>query len=158
MLNDIQDYLTFEAIYLWVNFGVLPIWIMIIFVPNSKITRILVNSIIIPLILSSAYCYVVYQSFLMGENYFLENFNLYLGLNDLYTLLSSENFLLIFWLHFLALSIFLASWVSRDAVKYIIPRGIVFFPILLIYLSGPLGLVLYWLIRLFYAKKIAMYD
>ena len=106
MLNELQNYLTFEGIYLWVNFGILPFWLMIIFIPNLKITQFLVNSIIIPLILTSIYCYIVYQGFLLGDNFFLENFNLYLGLDNLYTIFSNEIFLLTFWLHFVALNIF----------------------------------------------------
>ena len=158
MLNELQNYLTFESIYLWANFGVLPFWLMIIFVPYLKITRILVNSIIIPLLLGSAYCYVVYQGILFENIFFIESFNLYQGLDNLYAILSNEIFLLIFWLHFLALNIFLGSWLSRDAIKYNIPRGTVFVPIVLVYFAGPLGLVLYWFIRIFYAKKISLYD
>ena len=158
MLNGLQNYLTFESIYLWANFGVLPFWLMIIFVPHLKITRILVNSIIIPLLLGSAYCYVVYQGILFENIFFIESFNLYQGLDNLYAIFSNEIFLLIFWLHFLALNIFLGSWLSRDAIKYNIPRGTVFVPIVLVYFAGPLGLVLYWFIRIFYAKKISLYD
>ena len=158
MMNELQNYLTFESIYLWANFGVLPFWLMIIFVPHLKITGILVNSIIIPLLLGSAYCYVVYQGILFENIFFIESFNLYQGLDNLYTIFSNEIFLLIFWLHFLALNIFLGSWLSRDAIKYNIPRGTVFVPIVLVYFAGPLGLVLYWFIRIFYAKKISLYD
>ena len=106
MLNEFQNYLSFEVIYFWSNLGILPFWLMIIFIPNLRITQILVNSIIIPLILATAYCYVIYQGILLGDNFFFENFSLYLGLDNLYTLFSIENFLLIFWLHFLALNIF----------------------------------------------------
>ena len=158
MANEIQSYFTFETIYLWATFGILPFWLMIIFIPSLKITQIIINSIVIPLILTTAYCYVIYQGILFGDNFFLEIFNLYLGLDNLYTIFSSENFLLIFWLHFLALSIFLGSWTSRDSIKYNIPRGIVFFPIILIYFTGPLGLIFYWIIRIFYAKKFGLYD
>ena len=158
MLSELQNYLTFETIYLWSNLGILPFWLMIILIPNSKITQILVNSIIIPLILATAYCYVIYQGILIGDNFFIENFNLYIGLDSLYTIFSTENFLLVFWLHFIALNIFLGSWVSRDGVKYNIPRGIVSIPIILIYFTGPLGFVLYWLIRIFYAKRLSLHD
>ena len=45
MLIQFKEYLTFENIYLWINFGVLPFWIMLILIPNSKFTQILVNSV-----------------------------------------------------------------------------------------------------------------
>ena len=116
MLNELQNYFTLESIYLWINFGILPFWLMIIFIPNYKITQFLVNSLIIPLILASTYFYVIYQGFLLEENFFIEIFNLYWGLDHLYTIFSNEIFLLAFWLHFISLNIFLASWVSRDAI------------------------------------------
>jgi hypothetical protein len=157
MLIQFQEYLTIQNIYLYTNFGILPFWFMLIFAPNSKITQIFINSIVLPLILSSAYIYILYKSILLGED-LLNLFKIYLSLDDLYTLFSTESFLLIFWLHFLALNIFLGSWVSRDGIKYNIPRGLVFLPLIIIYFIGPLGLVLYWLIRIFYAKKLGFHD
>ena len=157
MLIQFQDYLTFENIYLWTNFGVLPFWLMLIIIPNSRVTQIFINSIVLPLFLSTAYVYVIYQAILLDEPIF-NIFKLYLSLDNLYALFSSENFLLIFWIHFLALNLFLGSWVSRDAVKYNMTRGLVFVPLVLIYLTGPLGLVLYWIFRIFYAKRLGFHD
>ena len=158
MLTQIQNYFTFETIYLWATFGILPFWLMIIFIPNLRITQILVNSIIIPLILGTTYGYLLYQTLLLDENYILESFNLYIGIDNLYVLFSNESFLLIFWLHFLALNLFLGSWVSRDGIKYNMRRGLVCVPLVLIYFAGPVGLVVYWLIRVFYAKKLGFHD
>tara|TARA_B100000686_G_C16262009_1_gene699731 strand:- start:18 stop:491 length:474 start_codon:yes stop_codon:yes gene_type:complete len=157
MLTEFQEHLTLENIYLWANFGILPFWIMLIIIPNSKVTQFFVNSIILPLILSSAYVYVVYQAILLDEQLF-DIFKFYMGLDNLYTIFATESFLLFFWLHFLALNIFLGSWVSRDGVKYNISRTVVFFPLTLIYFTGPLGLVLYWIIRVFYAKRLGFHD
>ena len=157
MLIQFEDYLTFENIYLWTNFGVLPFWLMLIIIPGSRITQIFVNSIILPLILAITYTYVIYQTILLDEQMF-GVFKLYLSLDKLYTVFATENFLLIFWIHFVALSIFLGSWVSRDAVKYNISRNLVFAPLVIIYFAGPVGLVLYWLFRIFYSKKLGLHD
>ena len=152
-----QDYLTQENIYLWTNFGILPFWLMLIIIPNSKFTQFFVNSIILPLILSATYIYIIYQAILMDEPIF-DVFKLYVSLDNLYILFATESFLLVFWLHFLALNLFLGSWISREGIKYNIPRSLVFTPLILVYLTGPLGLVLYWLIRVFYAKRISFHD
>ncbi len=157
MLIQFEEYLTFENIYMWTNFGILPFWIMLIIIPNSKVTQFFVNSIILPLILSVAYIYVIYQSILLEEP-FLNIFKLYLSLDDLYTTFATESFLLFFWLHFLALNLFLGSWISRDGVKYNISRSLVFIPLLLVYFAGPLGLLLYWVMRVFYAKRLGFHD
>ena len=157
MLIQFQNYLTFETIYLWANFGVLPFWLMLIFIPNSEITQIFINSVILPLILAVAYVYTIYQTILLDEPIF-DFFKLYLNLDNLYTIFSIESFLLVFWLHFITLNLFLGSWVSRDGVKYNIPRALMFLPLILIYFTGPVGLVLYWFIRIFYAKKLKFHD
>ena len=157
MLIQFEEYLTFENIYVWTSFGILPFWVMLIIIPNSKVTQFFVNSIILPLILSTAYVYVIYQTILLDEPIFYI-FRLYLSLDNLYTVFATESFLLIFWLHFVALNLFLGSWVSRDGIKYNMSRGLIFIPLVLIYFTGPLGFVLYWLIRVFYAKRLALHD
>ena len=152
-----QNYLTFENIYLWTNFGILPLWLMLIIIPNSKFTQFFVNSVIVPLILSATYTYIIYQAILMDEPIF-DFFKLYLSIDNLYTLFATESFLLVFWLHFLTLNLFLGSWISRDGIKYNMPRSLVFLPLILVYFTGPLGLVLYWVIRVFCAKRISFHD
>ena len=152
-----QDYLTLENIYLWTNFGVLPFWFLLVIIPNSKITQLFVNSIILPLILTITYVYVFYLAILLDEPIF-DVLKLYLSLDNLYTIFATENFLLAFWIHFLALNLFLGSWVSRDGIKYNIPRKLVAIPLITVYFTGPLGLVLYWMLRVFYAKKLGLHD
>ena len=110
MLIQFQDYLTFESIYLWTNFGILPFWLMLIILPNSKFTQFFVNSIILPLILTTIYVYIIYQTILLDEP-ISEIIKIYLSLDNLYTAFATESFLLVFWLHFLTLNLFLGSWI-----------------------------------------------
>ena len=157
MIVEFQEYLTLNNIFLYCNFGVLPFWLLMIFMPSSKMTKILVNSIILPLILAIAYIYVIYKAILLEESFF-QTFQLYINLDSLYTLFATESFLLIFWLHFIALNLFLVSWIASDGVKYNISRGLVSIPLILVYFAGPIGLVLYWFFRIFYAKKLNFHD
>ena len=157
MLFQFQEYLTFENIYIYTSFGVLPFWILLILVPNSKVTQIFVNSIILPVILSSAYIYVLYQSILLDESFF-DIFKLYLNMDNLYTIFATESFLLFFWIHFLAINLFCGSWIVNDCQKFNIPKGLVFLPLIITYFIGPIGIFIYWVIRIFYAKRINLYD
>ena len=157
MLIQFENYLTLENIYLWTNFGVLPFWLMLIIIPNARITKIFINSIVLPLILATAYVYVIYQTILLDEP-MSGIFKLYLNLDNLYTVFATESFLLVFWIHFLALNLFLGSWISRDGIKYNMSRSLVAIPLILIYFTGPVGLVLYWLFRVFYAKRLGFHD
>ena len=71
---------------------------------------------------------------------------------------ATETFLLTFWIHFVAINFFLGSWISRDSIKYGIPKKISFIPLLLVYFAGPVGLLLYWVFRIFYARKLGFHD
>ena len=130
---------------------------MLIFFPNSKLGSIFVSSIFPIFVLSGAYIYIVYKSFL-GSYDFDDNFSLYLGINNLSDLFSNKEFLIIFWIHFLAINLFCGSWISRDASRLLISKYLIFFPLIITYFVGPLGVFIYWIIRIFYAKKISLYD
>ena len=156
MINNFEEYLTLENIFLFSNWGVMPFWLLILFSPNSVLTRILVHSIIIPLILGVAYVFIVYQIYVNGN--FLDGFGLYLGIENLYTLFSDENFLLIFWLHFLSISLFVGAWIARDSTRYSIPKLLTALSLILTYFTGPLGIIVYWVIRIFFARKISLNE
>ena len=156
MINNLLDILTYENIYLIANWGVMPFWLLLIILPNHGVTNFFVQSIIAPLLLTGAYGFVGYNIFLEGN--ILESFELYSGLDGLYSMFSSEAFLLIFWLHFLAISLFLGAWISRDSKRYMVPRFFVIISLVLTYFTGPVGLLIYWIIRIFFAKKISFND
>jgi len=156
-LIKLQDYFTFEVIYLWGNLIVLPLWLLLIFLPSSNLSKVLINSITIPLLFSIAYIYVGYQIFLL-EIPIYNAFNLYQGIDELYALFADEGFLLIFWLHFLAINLFVGSWMARDGVRNNIAKKIIFIPLILAYFAGPVGLLLYWIIRMVFARRFSFNE
>ena len=157
MIEQIYNYFTIENIFLWLNISVLPFWIVLIFFPGSKICKILTVSIFPLFIFSLIYSYLIYDFFNKDYN-FLGNFSLYLGLDNLLNLLSNTSFTILFWIHFLAINLFCGAWVVNDSEKYFIPKFLIFFPLIFIYFIGPLGLFMYWIIKIFYTKRIALYD
>ena len=156
-LIKFQDYFTFEVIYLWGNLIVLPLWFLLIFLPSSNLSKVLINSITIPLLFSIAYIYAAYQIFLL-EIPIYNAFNLYQGIDELYSLFADEGFLLIFWLHFLAINLFVGSWVARDGVRNNITKKIIFLPLIFVYFTGPVGLLLYWIIRIVFARRFSFNE
>ena len=144
-------------IYLWLNFGVIPFWFVLIFFPNSKVSGLFVTSIFPILILSSVYIYLLYSFFISG--YDLNNsFILYFGLHDLAELFENDEFLILFWLHFLAINLFCGSWIVRDSQKFFVSKYLVFIPLIFTYFIGPFGIFIYWVLRIFYAKRISLID
>ena len=156
MINNLLAFVNSENIYLIANWGIIPFWFMLIFFPNNGLTTFFVQSIVVPLILGVAYVYLSYNLYL--ENDIFDGFELYKGLDGLYSMFANEYLLLIFWLHFLAISLFAGAWIARDARKYFIPKIITIPSLILTYFTGPLGLVIYWFFRIFFAKKIGFDD
>jgi hypothetical protein len=156
MINDLLSLLTFENIYLIANWGIIPFWLLLIILPNHQVTNFFVQSIIIPLLLAASYAYLAYSIYL-DEN-ILSGFELYSGLDGLYSMFANEAFLLVFWLHFLAISLFTGAWIVRDSRKYLMPKIVTIPSLTLTYFTGPIGLVFYWFIRIFFAKKISFND
>ena len=157
MFEQIYTYFTIEILYFWVNLGVLPFWFILIFLPQSNICRIFTTSIFPILLLSGAYIFMLYIMF--QNNYdFLSNFELYLGINRLTDLFSNNSFLIIFWIHFVSINLFVGGWIIKDSLKFNMNKVLLFFPLIITYLIGPLGIVVYWIIKIFYAKRISLYD
>ncbi len=156
MINNLILFLNFENIYLIANWGVIPFWLLLIFLPNHQLTNLLVQSVIVPLLLAAGYIYLSYSLFKDGNIF--DGFELYNGLDGLYAMFANETLLLIFWLHFLSISLFTGAWIVRDGKKYLIPKIIIIPSLILTYFTGPIGLVIYWFVRVFFAKKISFND
>ena len=95
MLNNLLTYITTENIYLAANWGIIPFWLLLIFAPNHGFTNFFVQSIIIPLLLAIGYSYLTYELYL--EKNIFDGFELYSGLDGLYSMFSNEVILLFFW-------------------------------------------------------------
>jgi len=157
MIDQIYTFFTVEMVYLWLNIGILPFWFTLIFFPQSQISRVFITSAFPILILSLAYIYLLYIAYLDGYD-FLQNFKLYLGLNEISNLLENKNFLILFWIHFLAINLFSGGWIVKDSQLHHMNKFLISLVHIITYLIGPIGLSIYWIIRIFYAKRISLYD
>ena len=157
MIEEIYNYFTIEILYYWVNLGVLPFWLILIFFPSSNLSKYFVTSIFPVFILSGTYIFILYKSYLNSFD-FINNFTLYLSINHLLDLFTDKSYLMMFWIHFIAINLFTGGWIVRDSQKFYINRILLSIPLIITYLIGPIGLLFYWLIRIFYAKNINLYD
>ena len=139
MIEQISSFFNIEMIYLWLNFGVLPFWITLIFFPQSRTCSYLVTSVFPFFLLSLIYSYLLYLFFMNGYDF-------------------SSNFLLLLWIHFLAVNLFCGCWIVKDSLKFNISKYVNFFPLVITYFIGPIGIFIYWLIRIISAKKISLFD
>ena len=138
---------------------------MLLVAPNSKFTNIVINTMALPAILACTYGYLLYQQFYNGgifaeeaASIALNNFSLYLGIDQLSSLMVNKAFLLTFWIHFLTISIFVGTWIAKDALRNGIHKYVTALPLILTYFAGPLGLFLYLFVRLIIIQKIRIHD
>ena len=88
MINNLLTLLTYENIYFAANWGVIPFWLLLIFLPNHQLTNFFTQSIIAPLLLAIAYAYLSYIIFMEGNIF--DGFELYNGLDGLYSMFANE--------------------------------------------------------------------
>jgi len=157
MIDQIYTYFTIEMIFMWLNLGVLPFWLVLIIFPQSQICKVFITSIFPILILSLVYGYLIHLFFNEGYDFFT-NFELYLGFSAVSILFTNKTFIILFWTHFLAINLFCGGWIVKDSQKLGINKILISLPLLITYFIGPIGLTIYWIIRIFYSKSINLYD
>ena len=157
MFEQIYTYFAIETLYMWINIGVLPFWIILMFFPQSHLSRIFVTSIFPFVILGGVYIFILYKAYLIDYD-FSGNFTLYLGLSELSRLFEDHLYIMFFWTHFVAINLFLGAWIVKDSQKFSINKVLIAVPLIVTYLIGPIGLFLYWIMRIFFAKRISLYE
>ena len=157
MIEQIYTFFTVEMIYLWLNLGILPFWLVLIIFPQSQISKVFITSVFPIFILSLVYIYLLYTIYISGYD-FLQNFKLYLGLDEISNLFENQSFLILFWIHFLTINLFCGGWIVKDSQMFNMNKILVSLPLIITYLIGPVGITIYWVIRIFYAKRISLYD
>ena len=157
MIEQIYNYFTIEILYLWVNIGVLPFWLLLIFFPQSYLCKYFATSILPVFLLSGTYIFILYKAYL-GSFDFDNNFSLYLGLSHVSELFRDDYYLLMFWTHFVSINLFVGGWILKDAHQLFVNKILLTFPLIITYLIGPIGILIYWIIRIFYTKRLNLYD
>jgi len=75
------------------------------------------------------------------------------SLDSLVILLNSPHSALIAWLHFLAFDLFVGAWIVRDSTGLSLHPALVAPCLILTFAFGPIGLLIYLVLRLALRKK-----
>ncbi len=137
--------MSYETIFSICNTAVLPGWLLLAILPRWKWTARLITSVIIPMLLGLVYLYLVVTQFGRTEGGFG-------SLSQVQQLFQNPAMLLAGWIHYLAFDLSIGSWEVRDAQRLGLNHLLVIPCLALTFLFGPIGLLLYFLIRLA-AKK-----
>jgi len=117
---------------------VLPAWILLVVAPRWRWTHLV--AVVVPLLLAATYLALVVANFRPGQGGFG-------SLDQVAHLFSNRNVLLAGWIHYLAFDLFTGAWEVRDAGELGLPHAFVIPCLLLTFLFGPIGLLLYFVLR-----------
>jgi hypothetical protein len=139
-----------ELLFRILNTLVLIPWVLMLFAPNWKYTKSLVNSYLIPLALSVAYVVIIFSN--LG-GIAQADFTSLKGIQAL--LVGAGNapyFAAAAWFHYLAFDLFVGTWIFNDAQKSKINHFLLIPCLFFTFMLGPTGFLLYIIIKLLSKK------
>ena len=135
-----------EQLFGIVNIIAIIGWLLIAVLPTWKYTRYIVLSGAIPLLFSVAYTVLILLFFGSAEG----GFGSLAGVMKLFT---NEWAVLAGWIHYLAFDLFVGSWEVSDAQRKGISHVLVIPCLMLTFFLGPIGFLVYCVIKLMSPDK-----
>ncbi|MBE9036488.1 ABA4-like family protein [aff. Roholtiella sp. LEGE 12411] len=131
------------------NLFVLPFWVLMIFLPNWKVTRRIMESYLPFVLLAAAYLYLFINSVTPENAQDFAN----IQLADVARLFADEKVAAAGWIHFLVLDLFVGRWIYWEGQK----TGVwTVHSLALCLFAGPLGLLSHiltnWISQTFFPK------
>ena len=126
-------------------------WLLLLVAPRLVVTRKIVLSGAIPLLLSVAYLILIVLFFGKADGGFD-------SLTNVMKLFTNEWAVLAGWIHYLAFDLFVGAWEARDAQARGISHWFVIPCLVLTFLFGPIGFLLYSILRAVSGKKEVQND
>jgi hypothetical protein len=139
--------LTSDFLFALANPVALLGWALLVLAPRWRVTRWLVLSGAWPLLLAVAYALLIGSHYL-GPHATDGGFN---SLAEVAALFRNPWALLAGWVHYLCFDLSVGIWESLDARRRGVPHLLLVPCLLLTFLFGPVGLLLYAVVRRFYA-------
>ncbi|MCA0231402.1 MAG: DUF4281 domain-containing protein [Bacteroidetes bacterium] len=139
-----------ETAFQVANMLVFPQWMLMIFAPQWKGTQWLVKSYLATALLACLYAYYIFSGAPLDFN----DFSTLAGIKNLFAK-GGDTALLAGWIHYLAFDLVAGSVVLQDAQRKNIAHFWIILPLVFCFMLGPVGLLMYWLVRLFKTKRIA---
>lgn len=134
----------FDLAFSLVNLSVMPAWVMLVFLPRWSVTQSLVHSQLYPLVLGVVYTLGLGFSVFGGMGGDGAGFT---SVEAVRAIFSVDIGILVGWTHFLVFDLFVGAWVARDARRRGFHHGLLIPCLFFTFMAGPLGLLLYVLLR-----------
>jgi hypothetical protein len=133
--------MTAEQFFSILNLIAVSGWLMLIILPRVRWTSTVVP-VVLPSVFAVVYVMLIAATLTRSEGGFS-------SLASVRTLFDNPWLLLAGWTHYLAFDLFVGGWEVRDAQRHGIPHLLVVPALVLTFLFGPAGLLLYLAIRWF---------
>ena len=140
-----------EQIFSIANMIALLSWLVLLVAPRWTLTRKVILSGAIPLLLSVAYLVLIVLFFGKAEGGFD-------SLPNVMKLFTNEWATLAGWIHYLAFDLFVGAWEVKDSQARGISHWFVIPCLVLTFLFGPIGFLLYSILRFVLGKKEVKND
>lgn len=127
-----------------INASVLPAWILLIIAPKWQWTDRLIHSGLYPVLLGLAYVIFMICALLFGSNSEPVNFTTIDGIAAIFT---HPFGILTAWVHYLVFDLFVGMWEARDAKRRGMSHLALVPCLILTFMAGPVGLLLYFILR-----------
>jgi hypothetical protein len=134
-----------DTLFQFVSFLPLPFWFLMIALPNWRGTQRVMRGRLAVMPLLAAYAVLAIPQLPDVTSVMIRAEPL--SLKDLAGLLGKPEIALVAWVHFLAFDLFVGRWMYRDGRERGVGAWAMAAVLLLTLLLGPLGLLLYLLLR-----------
>ncbi len=140
-----------EILFKGANFAVLPFWLLLLVAPRWRGTQLLVHGPAVVLLLTPIYAYMLFGYGPSPQD---------IDMTTLYGVMSAftaPHIVVAGWIHYLIFDLFIGAWEARDALRLHIPQLFVIPCLLATLVVGPVGLLLYLIVR-FITRGVIQYD
>lgn len=133
-----------RTLYLVLNYGILAPWALLVFAPRARITTVLVHRGTIPIALCLTHGALFL--FVSAAGHMPEGGG-GASLDAVMRMFGSPWAALLCWVHYLAFDLLVGAWQVRDATARGVPRAALVPCTLLTLFFGPVGMLVYALVR-----------
>lgn len=124
-----------------VNLIAMPMWLLMVILPNWKVTRFLIDFKVIPIVLSIFYLVYIVISMRQGGGMDFSS------LDSVMKLFTIENAVIAGWVHYLAFDLLVGMWIL-DQNRSLGLHHLLIIPCLLgSFMLGPVGFLLFMILK-----------
>jgi len=130
-----------SSVFLFANYLAIPMWILMIFLPDWKVTSWLVERKIIPIVLATVYAIYISLAITSGDGM---DFGSLEAVMDLFT---EEQAVLAGWIHYLVFDLLIGMWMLNQKEAIGIHRVLMAICLFFTFILGPIGFLLFTLFK-----------